>query len=64
MSMCGTNKVSHICQNFARLRDLNLVRHVDLIRPVGTIADKVREGRHQERKALGVGDVPVEDVLL
>ena len=49
--------MSHICQ-------MNLVRHVDLIRPVGTEADKVGEGRHQKGEALGVGEVPVEHVLL
>ena len=49
--------MSHICQ-------MNLVRHVDLIRAVGTVADKVGKGRHQERKALRVGEMPVEDVLL
>ena len=51
-------------QKFARIMDQNLIRHVDLIRPVGTKTDKVREGGHQQRKALGVGDVPVEDILL
>ena len=43
---------------------MNLVRRVDLIRPVGTEADKVGEGRHQKGEALGVGEVPVEHVLL
>ena len=43
---------------------MNLVRLVDLIRAVGTVADKVGKGRHQERKALRVGEMPVEDVLL
>ena len=42
----------------------DLVRHVDLLRPVGTIAGKVGEGGHQKRKALGVGEMPVEHVLL
>ena len=42
----------------------DLVRHVDLILPVGTIANKIRQRRHQKRKALRVGEMPVEDVLL
>ena len=42
----------------------DLVRHVDLILPVGAIANKIRQRRHQKRKALRVGEMPVEDVLL